>query len=57
MMIYVNDSKFTKNINQVHKNLEEPASNVCKSVELFGTTIEKLLIKHGKVLLSNFDLV
>ena len=35
---------------QVHKNLDASAANVCKSVELFGTTIEKLLIKHGRTI-------
>ena len=33
---------------QVHPNLKDPAGDVCKSVEMFGNAIEKLLIKHGK---------
>ncbi len=32
----------------VHANLVEPAGHVCESVEMFGSAIEKLLIKHGK---------
>ena len=32
---------------QVHGNLLKPAEDLCASVNLFGTTTEKLLIKHG----------
>ncbi|XP_040573255.1 very long-chain specific acyl-CoA dehydrogenase, mitochondrial [Lepeophtheirus salmonis] len=32
----------------VHPNLIESADKVCKAVDMFGQSIEKLLIKHGK---------
>lgn len=34
---------------QVHPNLVEVAAQVCKNTEMFGTAVEKLLIKHGKI--------
>jgi len=33
---------------QVHPNLVEVAAQVCKNTEMFGTAVEKLLMKHGK---------
>ena len=33
---------------QVHPNLVDVAAQVCKNTEMFGTAVEKLLIKHGK---------
>lgn len=33
---------------QVHPNLNEVASQVCKNTEMFGNAVEKLLMKHGK---------
>lgn len=32
---------------QVHPNLNEVASQVCKNTEMFGNAVEKLLMKHG----------
>merc|ERR1719350_454584 len=32
----------------VHPNLVDVAAQVCKNTEMFGTAVEKLLIKHGK---------
>lgn len=33
---------------KVHPNLSTEAANLCTAVEMFGNSIEKLLIKHGK---------
>ena len=33
----------------VHPNLNDVAAQVCKNTEMFGNSVEKLLIKHGKV--------
>merc|ERR1719266_1746061 len=33
---------------QVHPNLTAVAQQVCKNTEMFGTAVEKLLMKHGK---------
>merc|ERR1711894_402492 len=33
---------------QVHPNMVEVAAQVCKNTEMFGTAVEKLLMKHGK---------
>ena len=40
--------------NDVHANLVDPAGKVCKAVDLFGSSIEKLLIKHGTRPFSRF---
>merc|ERR1719222_927491 len=32
----------------VHPNLNDVAAQVCKNTEMFGNSVEKLLIKHGK---------
>jgi len=32
----------------VHPNLGDVAAQVCKNTEMFGNSVEKLLIKHGK---------
>merc|ERR1719204_1955457 len=37
---------------QVHPNLVEPAAQICRNVEMFGATIEKVLIKHGKDIIN-----
>merc|ERR1712062_183675 len=37
---------------QVHPNLVEVAAQVCKNTEMFGTAVEKLLIKHGKHIIN-----
>merc|ERR1719273_1281370 len=37
---------------QVHPNLVDPAAQVCKNTEMFGTAVEKLLIKHGKHIIN-----
>merc|ERR1712142_935174 len=37
---------------QVHPNLVDPAAQICKNVEMFGTAVEKLLIKHGKHIIN-----
>ena len=34
---------------KVHPNLVEVAAQVCKNTEMFGNSVEKLLIKHGKI--------
>eukprot|EP00096_Caligus_rogercresseyi_P009665 TRINITY_DN3313_c0_g1_i1.p1 TRINITY_DN3313_c0_g1~~TRINITY_DN3313_c0_g1_i1.p1 ORF type:complete len:627 (+),score=235.08 TRINITY_DN3313_c0_g1_i1:72-1952(+) len=39
-------------VDSVHPNLMESADKVCKSVDLFGQSVEKLLIKHGKGIIS-----
>ena len=33
---------------QVHPNLTAVAQQVCKNTEMFGTAVEKLLMKHGR---------
>merc|ERR1719266_1848476 len=37
---------------QVHPNLVDVAAQVCKNTEMFGTAVEKLLIKHGKHIIN-----
>merc|ERR1711915_487058 len=37
---------------KVHPNLTDSASLVCKSVDMFGGSVEKLLIKHGKNIIN-----
>merc|ERR1712158_54034 len=37
---------------QVHPNLTAVAAQVCKNTEMFGTAVEKLLIKHGKHIIN-----
>merc|ERR1712242_254067 len=37
---------------QVHPNLTAVAQQVCKNTEMFGTAVEKLLMKHGKNIIN-----
>merc|ERR1719479_118802 len=37
---------------QVHPNLVDVAAQVCKNTEMFGTAVEKLLMKHGKHIIN-----
>ena len=40
-------------VGQVHPNLNVVAQQVSKNTEMFGTAVEKLLIKHGKFWIVN----
>jgi len=35
-------------VNEVHPNLVSEAGKLCKATEMFGQTVEKLLLKYGK---------
>jgi len=37
---------------QVHPNLVDSSAQICKNVEMFGVSVEKLLIKHGKHIIN-----
>merc|ERR1711923_51380 len=37
---------------QVYPNLVDSSAQICKNVEMFGVSVEKLLIKHGKHIIN-----
>merc|ERR1711953_1516072 len=47
-MTEVNDPAWNDTNEKVHPNLNDVAAQVCKNTEMFGNSVEKLLIKHGK---------
>merc|ERR1711997_1170120 len=40
---------------KVHPNLNSSAALTCRAIDAFGTTIEKILIKHGKDIINEHN--